>query len=352
MKKILMYIFLIYMFYIGLNTVVAEEYTCNYSAKNFAWDGSLSYKIEGNGNASFNSNAFGFMDSTVNKILDFDLSDRYKNLSSEEKLAELVRFFDGKCQNEVLICEGADYSDGHGHSDYAVLFDIQYESDAWTFAGSVGVYDKEYIYSPTYVKFSGNNNCFMMSLQESSTGTSVNVLNNTCDKYNEFLNGNDVKKIKPLSEIYTSCKKNDDKICDEYNVTKTNLFSYCSSVIQYGNYNNPCMVSCLGLNDDINNIEKESIVESSCNVSDRIIKWVANIVKWVKYIAPVLVIILGILDFIKAFASGNDDEMKKVKARFVKRLISAALLFIVPFIIEFVLDVFNLVTDNPYCNLF
>ena len=53
---------------------------------------------------------------------------------------------------------------------------------------------------------------------------------------------------------------------------------------------------------------------------------------------PVIVIVLGILDFIKAIGSDKEDEMKKAQGRFVKRLIAAVLIFIIPFIIEFVLD--------------
>ncbi|MDO4963845.1 MAG: hypothetical protein Q4E75_07120, partial [bacterium] len=47
---------------------------------------------------------------------------------------------------------------------------------------------------------------------------------------------------------------------------------------------------------------------------------------------------LGILDFIKAMSQDKDDEMKKAQKRFVIRLISAALIFILPFILEFILN--------------
>ena len=59
-----------------------------------------------------------------------------------------------------------------------------------------------------------------------------------------------------------------------------------------------------------------------------------------------------ILDFIKAIASESDDEMKKVSARFAKRLIAAALIFIIPFILDFILRMFNIGLDaeNPFCS--
>ena len=75
-----------------------------------------------------------------------------------------------------------------------------------------------------------------------------------------------------------------------------------------------------------------------CGFSEKLIIYIANIVKWAKYIVPVIVIVLGILDFIKAIAADKEDEMKKAQGKFIKRLIAAALIFIIPFIIEFVLN--------------
>ena len=84
------------------------------------------------------------------------------------------------------------------------------------------------------------------------------------------------------------------------------------------------------LYDDYNN-------EYDCGFSDRLMVWVINIFKWAKYILPVVVIILGILDFIKAIGNDKEDEMKKSQKRFITRLIAAALVFLIPLIIEFVL---------------
>ena len=176
-----------------------------------------------------------------------------------------------------------------------------------------------------------------------------------CNYYRLYFN-----QIKDNYQQAKDCDKNVDQFCDsKFYFKADDSISYvnqiCGNLIKKRDYDDSCVIKCLDFSDDLKRLKDQygiKYTNSTCGMSDRIIKWLANVVKWVKYIAPVLVIILGILDFIKAFASGNDDEMKKVKARFVKRLISAALLFIVPFIIEFVLDVFNLVTDNPYCNLF
>ncbi|MBE6139133.1 MAG: hypothetical protein E7174_01315 [Firmicutes bacterium] len=118
------------------------------------------------------------------------------------------------------------------------------------------------------------------------------------------------------------------------NQTKT----FCSSIMKNLNYNdsNNCVQECL----EINGIfaKDQNIVDGHCGFSGKLISWIANIIKWGKYLVPVIVIVLGILDFIKAIAADKEDEMKKAQGRFVKRLIAAALIFIVPFIIEFILD--------------
>ena len=155
----------------------------------------------------------------------------------------------------------------------------------------------------------------------------------------------------------TECKTKKIDLMNDYD---SRIKGICSSIMKTFNYDDlqsSCLDECIKMNKTINDMKKGTDLyfdlskNGTCNMSDRVIKWLANIFKWVKYIAPVLVIILSILDFIKAIASQNDDEMKKAQGRFVKRLISAALLFLVPFIIEFALDAFNLVPDNTYCDL-
>ena len=164
---------------------------------------------------------------------------------------------------------------------------------------------------------------------------------------------------------YKNCGK-DAYDCKKISINNINnledeLKSICSSVLKGQNYEDAggqkkCLDRCFNLSDTLDDKKAgtdlvKSKSHSHCNMSNRIIKFIANILKWVKYVAPVLVIILGILDFIKAMAAQNDDQMKKAQGKFVKRLIAAALLFIIPFIIEFVLDKFNLVSDDPFCNL-
>lgn len=146
-----------------------------------------------------------------------------------------------------------------------------------------------------------------------------------------------------LKNLY--CNLGSDSDCkvediEEYNAKKNEFIGYCRAKSSYVDYLNPCGQSCLNIKSTIAEIEGTSTTDNgnNCGFSERIVVFINNILKWVKYIIPAIVVVLGIIDFIKAIVSDKDDEMKKAQGRFVKRLIAAALIFIIPFIIGFILD--------------
>ena len=155
---------------------------------------------------------------------------------------------------------------------------------------------------------------------------------------------------------FTNCN-GDSKCISSYKVDFDTLVEkysrYCNDVYSKCNYNDAIVTECFNIDKKIGDIKDKFNIGniSSCGLSERIIKWVANIFKWVKYFMPALVVIITLLDFIKAIGSQNDDDMKKAQSKLVRRLIVAALFFIIPFLIQYTLEAFNLVTDNPYCNL-
>ena len=112
-----------------------------------------------------------------------------------------------------------------------------------------------------------------------------------------------------------------------------------------------CIEKCLNkFPERIKEVEVYDNSNDTCGFSERLISFIGNILKWIKYILPVIVMVLGILDFIKALSSEKDDEMKKNQGRFMKRLIAAALVFLIPLIIEFVLNKMGF--DYNECGLF
>lgn len=169
---------------------------------------------------------------------------------------------------------------------------------------------------------------------------------NICQAYGDYMSDMDEQL-----GVYNKSKLSSD--LNIYNQLKDELNSYCASVLSNMNYNEGnCVSKCVKLNKEIATLEKDNNLRSDyddstkCGIGTSIISMVYNVLKWVKYILPALVIILTMLDFIKAIAAQNDDDMKKAQGKFVKRLIVAALLFLLPLIINFVLQTFGFYDQN------
>ena len=58
---------------------------------------------------------------------------------------------------------------------------------------------------------------------------------------------------------------------------------------------------------------------------------------------PVMIVLFGIIDFVKAVAAGKEDEIKKNTSTFIKRLITGVIVFFVLALVKFVV---NLVQTN------
>ena len=330
MKKF-KYLYIIVFFAIfNLNYVSAETYKCEYEFK----EGGPTY------------------------IFEFDTTNVTGKITNEEQSTEgfslyyynysyTYHFYSDEIQTyEVNICP------------------ILYMASNVTNADSITIYEY-HIYSDSYLREEGGNDCV-------STRGQIclkNFLGSFTYYYTGVLTDSEINKNKTLKSIcptydiietniknayseFSNCSGNN---CMSYmNIAAENmdkLRNYCTVVLKYEDYyienesgetiRDECINSCLNFSKKINDIKSEYGVQNvsgSCGFSGRLIIWVANIVRWIKYIIPVAVIVLGILDFIKAVGADKDDEMKKAQGRFVKRLIAAALIFIVPFIIEFVLD--------------
>lgn len=330
-KRYLLFMFVFLFICVGR----VNAYDCAYfSDGGWGWQYRVNYHVDGD------KISFDHGHTQVYSVLDFGLSQTYENKTDDEKVKALVDYMDGRCQKSVYVCEG---HAGSNENYVSVLFDLQYEFQAKSYKGYAFTF-LDSSYSESVVSYDGDNHCFSVPIYEAdSNGEIVDSISSTCYNYVNYIN--------EIKSNFPKCEKNDVQSCYTFNTVKSKLKTLCSSTVSYGSFNNPCVVSCLGLEEELANIENSDIDPGTCNVSDKILKLIKNVFKWGKYIAPVLVIILSILDFIKALAAQNDDEMKKAQGRFVKRLISAALLFIIPFLIEFALDTFHLVSDNPYCDI-
>ncbi|MDD3392717.1 MAG: hypothetical protein PHE54_04185 [Bacilli bacterium] len=85
---------------------------------------------------------------------------------------------------------------------------------------------------------------------------------------------------------------------------------------------------------------KSGIVDcAGFDIPVTIVDVVSNIVLLIKIAVPILLIIYGMLDLGKAVMAQKEDEIKKGQQTFIKRLIAAAIVFFVIFIVQLVMGI-------------
>lgn len=70
-----------------------------------------------------------------------------------------------------------------------------------------------------------------------------------------------------------------------------------------------------------------------------LVERIQSIVDLIKIAVPIILIIYGIIDFGKAIFIGDENEMKKSQSKFIKRLIVAVGFFLVPTLVQLVLNI-------------
>lgn len=95
----------------------------------------------------------------------------------------------------------------------------------------------------------------------------------------------------------------------------------------------------------LNNIRKSSDLGSGNGAVDcegllgtAVLDDIKEVLSYVRIIVPILVIVLGIVDFSKVVLGGDEKEMSKAISNLVKRLIAAVAVFFAPIIIMMVID--------------
>lgn len=157
--------------------------------------------------------------------------------------------------------------------------------------------------------------------------------------------------------------KENNYSCDnnpEFDRLYTELNLMCESFRNSGVYVDSkgkakrCMSACTNMRDDIDELcqRKEDSNIYCGSLGNGIVNWIFKIIRIIRYSLPPVMIILSVLDFIKAISEDDESKIKDATKRFFRRLIAVALLFIIPFIINFILHMFNipgLNASNPFC---
>lgn len=135
---------------------------------------------------------------------------------------------------------------------------------------------------------------------------------------------------------YDSYKDNDEQYTSRLNEC-TNFATFYDNLVSGGVVNDARTEGCGFISSDLG----------------QKIRWVFNLIK---IAGPVMAIVLGMLDFVKVIVNNDaDKEMKTAWKRLLYRLIAAALLFIIPVLLAWMMDIVLKGTDynsaNPFCGM-
>ncbi len=168
----------------------------------------------------------------------------------------------------------------------------------------------------------------------------------------EFCEGNncrtDTSEFKCYQKTYIKSKKN-----PEYYVAKANEPIKKSSAYET---NSLSMDYCL---DNIKGSKLSEVNDEKCKNTNsgkyvycgnigKIPKKIPELTSWfitlIEIIVPVILVIMGTIDFVKAITSQKEDEIKKGQQTFIKRLIVAVIIFFVVAIVKLLV---GLVSSGP-----
>jgi hypothetical protein len=139
-------------------------------------------------------------------------------------------------------------------------------------------------------------------------------------------------------------------------VSKKCRVKTCTSLSSNNCSGNTGMTSTLETSGaDLENIDMSKNTNTGSSTSDNIkgcdvlgpktselLKWGLNLLR---IGGPLLVIALGVTDFLKILLSGEDKEYKECGKKFIKRLLALVVLQLLPYILFFVIDISGVTTQ-------
>lgn len=133
--------------------------------------------------------------------------------------------------------------------------------------------------------------------------------------------------------------------------TTINGDSQCSNfAVQYSSENTCYVYKCNDIWVEEDNYSNSGVTYNTCTISCGIVKGIPEnlpvftrkLVNIIKVLIPVILIILGIVDFLRATTSNDEKTMAESPKRFVRRIIASVLVFLV---ISFIQIVVRLISD-------
>ena len=96
-----------------------------------------------------------------------------------------------------------------------------------------------------------------------------------------------------------------------------------------------------GYNDNTQaNMSCDQLIDSSVK------ELLNDVLKYPKYIVPIIIVLLGTIDMFKAVTAGKEDDMSKALKTLIKRIIIGVLIFLVPMFINVIIWLANLAWEG------
>ena len=86
--------------------------------------------------------------------------------------------------------------------------------------------------------------------------------------------------------------------------------------------------------DLINILDSTDLCTSS--TGQRLFGFIGYLLTFIQIAVPIILILMGTFDFVRAIISQKDDEIKKSQSRFIKRIIIGVVIFFIPLIVKFI----------------
>lgn len=142
-----------------------------------------------------------------------------------------------------------------------------------------------------------------------------------------------ISDIKAICYEITNKSNNKVRYDIEYDPRWMNDSNYSIKTVD----NEKCGLNTVN-KDTTNSTNKSDKNKVTCGKLGKFHKKIPELTSWmisiIQVFVPVILVIMGSIDFVKSLASQKDDEMKKGQQTFVKRLITAVLIFFIVAIVK------------------
>lgn len=81
-------------------------------------------------------------------------------------------------------------------------------------------------------------------------------------------------------------------------------------------------------------------------IPNQLFSAVSLIIRIIQIAVPILLIIFGMIDFAKSVVAKSEDDVKKYRKNFTSRLISAIVVFLIVWIVQFAVSLVSTVEDR------